>query len=165
VGCGERALGTPPSRNETIFIDVLPTGPPLVIAGATVVTMNPACDIVRAVVAVAADGTSAGLLPPVLPRPRPRGSDRECGARHAGRSRHPRPLPLRAERRPVRHPGLRRPTDDVRTVLVGGRVVVDEGRLLTLDEDAVRTEVVAARDALLARAGFDRLGQWCVDVD
>ena len=42
--------------------------------------------------------------------------------------------------------------DDVRTVLVDGRVVVDEGRLLTLDAAAVRAEATVQRDALLARA-------------
>jgi hypothetical protein len=31
---------------------------------------------------------------------------------------------------------------------------VDERRLLTLDVDAVRAEAVAARDALVARAGL-----------
>jgi cytosine/adenosine deaminase-related metal-dependent hydrolase len=43
---------------------------------------------------------------------------------------------------------------DVRTVLVDGRVVVEDGRLLTLDADAVRREAIVARDALLARSGL-----------
>ena len=43
---------------------------------------------------------------------------------------------------------------DVRTVLVDGRVVVEDGRLLTLDVDVVRREAVAARDALVRRAGL-----------
>ncbi|MCC7371474.1 MAG: amidohydrolase family protein [Chloroflexi bacterium] len=41
---------------------------------------------------------------------------------------------------------------DVRAVLVDGRVVVDAGRLLTLDAEAVRADAVSARDAVLARA-------------
>jgi 5-methylthioadenosine/S-adenosylhomocysteine deaminase len=43
---------------------------------------------------------------------------------------------------------------DVRTVLVDGSIVVDNGRLLTLDAEAVRQEAVAARDALVQRAGL-----------
>ena len=44
--------------------------------------------------------------------------------------------------------------EDVRTVMVDGRVVVEEGRLLTLNPASVRAEARAARDALLARAGL-----------
>jgi cytosine/adenosine deaminase-related metal-dependent hydrolase len=44
--------------------------------------------------------------------------------------------------------------EDVRTVLVDGQVVVEDGRLLTMDVDTVRGEAVAARDALVARAGL-----------
>jgi 5-methylthioadenosine/S-adenosylhomocysteine deaminase len=43
---------------------------------------------------------------------------------------------------------------DVRTVLVDGRVVVENGRLLTLNLDTVRQEAVASREALLARAAL-----------
>ena len=43
---------------------------------------------------------------------------------------------------------------DVRTVLVDSRVVVENGRLLTLDVDAVRQEAIAAREALLTRAAL-----------
>src|SRR5688572_11200190 len=43
---------------------------------------------------------------------------------------------------------------DVQTVLVDGKLVVEERQLLTLDADAVRAEAVAARDALVARAGL-----------
>jgi cytosine/adenosine deaminase-related metal-dependent hydrolase len=43
---------------------------------------------------------------------------------------------------------------DVRSVLVDGRLVVDERRLLTLDPGAVRAEAIVAREALLARAGL-----------
>jgi hypothetical protein len=39
-------------------------------------------------------------------------------------------------------------------VLVDGQVVVEDGRLLTMDVDTVRGEAVAARDALVARAGL-----------
>ena len=47
--------------------------------------------------------------------------------------------------------------DDVRTVLVDGRVVVEEGRLLTMDSASVRVEAVAQRDALLRRADLQSL--------
>jgi 5-methylthioadenosine/S-adenosylhomocysteine deaminase len=43
---------------------------------------------------------------------------------------------------------------DVRTVLVDGTLVVDDGRLLTLDAEAVRADAVEARDALVRRAGL-----------
>ena len=46
---------------------------------------------------------------------------------------------------------------DVRTVLVDGRVAVEDGRLLTLDVETVRAEAIAARDALLARASLTEL--------
>jgi len=41
---------------------------------------------------------------------------------------------------------------DVRTVLVDGTPVVEDGRLLTLDAEAVRQEAIVARDALVRRA-------------
>lgn len=44
--------------------------------------------------------------------------------------------------------------EDVRTVVVDGRVVVEEGRLLTLNPASVRAEARAARDALVTRAGI-----------
>jgi 5-methylthioadenosine/S-adenosylhomocysteine deaminase len=44
--------------------------------------------------------------------------------------------------------------NDVRTVLIDGRVVVEDRRLLTLDAAAVRFEALAERDALVARAGL-----------
>ena len=43
--------------------------------------------------------------------------------------------------------------DDVQTVLIDGRVVVEGGRLVRLDERAVRTDAIVARDAVLARLG------------
>lgn len=43
---------------------------------------------------------------------------------------------------------------DVRTVLVDGQIVVEDGRLLTLDVDAVRRDALGARDAVVARAGI-----------
>lgn len=43
---------------------------------------------------------------------------------------------------------------DVRTVLVDGQLVVEDGRLLTLDLDAVRREARLAREALVGRAGL-----------
>ncbi len=44
--------------------------------------------------------------------------------------------------------------DDVRTVLVDGKVLVEEGRLLTLDEAEVRAEAVVERDKLVGRAAM-----------
>ena len=44
---------------------------------------------------------------------------------------------------------------DVRTVLVDGQVVVDDGCLMTLDPVAVRRAAAAERDALVARASLD----------
>jgi 5-methylthioadenosine/S-adenosylhomocysteine deaminase len=44
--------------------------------------------------------------------------------------------------------------DDVRTVLIGGRVVVEEGRLLTLDEASVLEEAREQRARLVQRAGL-----------
>lgn len=41
---------------------------------------------------------------------------------------------------------------DVRTVLVDGTPMVEDGRLLTLDAEAVRQEAIVARDALVRRA-------------
>ncbi len=43
--------------------------------------------------------------------------------------------------------------DDVRTVLVAGRVLVDEGRATSLDVEAVVTEAERQQKALVARAG------------
>jgi cytosine/adenosine deaminase-related metal-dependent hydrolase len=43
---------------------------------------------------------------------------------------------------------------DVQTVLVDGQMVVEDGRLLTLDVDAVRREAIAARETVVARAGL-----------
>jgi cytosine/adenosine deaminase-related metal-dependent hydrolase len=43
---------------------------------------------------------------------------------------------------------------DVRTVLVDGKRVVEDGRLLTLDAEAVRQDAVVQRDALVKRANL-----------
>jgi cytosine/adenosine deaminase-related metal-dependent hydrolase len=43
---------------------------------------------------------------------------------------------------------------DVRTVLVDGKLAVDDGRLLTLDSDAVRRDAIVQRDALVKRAAL-----------
>ena len=43
---------------------------------------------------------------------------------------------------------------DVQHVLVDGQLIVEGGQLLTLDVAAVRAEAIAARDALVARAGL-----------
>ncbi len=45
-------------------------------------------------------------------------------------------------------------SDDVSHVLVGGRVVVADSRLLTADENLIRAEAEAQRAALLGRAGL-----------
>lgn len=50
----------------------------------------------------------------------------------------------------------------VRDVLVGGRVVVRDGRSTLLDEAALHTEAVAASRAILARAGIDVPHRWPV---
>jgi len=44
--------------------------------------------------------------------------------------------------------------EDVRTTIVDGRVVVEEGRLLTMNAASIRAEARAARDAVLGRAGL-----------
>lgn len=49
--------------------------------------------------------------------------------------------------------------DEVERVYVDGRVVVDGGRLTTMDEDDVRTRSSAAAAALTARAGTDRFAR------
>jgi 5-methylthioadenosine/S-adenosylhomocysteine deaminase len=46
---------------------------------------------------------------------------------------------------------------EVETVVVDGQVVLDGGRLTTVDEDRVRQLAQAAADGLVARAGTDRL--------
>jgi cytosine/adenosine deaminase-related metal-dependent hydrolase len=46
---------------------------------------------------------------------------------------------------------------DVRLVLIGGRIVVENGRLLNISEAEVVADAKAQRAALLQRAGFDRL--------
>lgn len=43
---------------------------------------------------------------------------------------------------------------DVRTVLVDGKIVVDDGRLLTMDPAEVQREAIEARDAVVRRAGI-----------
>lgn len=43
---------------------------------------------------------------------------------------------------------------DVRTVLVDGKLVVEDGWLLTLDAEAVRQDAIIQRDALVRRAGL-----------
>ncbi len=48
----------------------------------------------------------------------------------------------------------------VRDVLVDGKVVVRDGRCTTVDEDALRAEVVAARARLLERAGIAVPSRW-----
>ncbi|WP_044563030.1 amidohydrolase family protein [Azospirillum sp. B4] len=50
----------------------------------------------------------------------------------------------------------------VRDVVVDGRVVVREGRCLTVDEDALRLEARASQAALLVRAGLTPRGAWPV---
>lgn len=45
-------------------------------------------------------------------------------------------------------------SSDVETVLVGGRVVVLDGRLVTADEDEIRANAEVARETLLTRIGW-----------
>ncbi|MEM1333591.1 MAG: amidohydrolase family protein, partial [Actinomycetota bacterium] len=52
----------------------------------------------------------------------------------------------------------------VRDVLVAGRRVVDDGRVVTVDETALRHEAAARRDDLLRRAGLELTPRW-PDVD
>jgi len=49
--------------------------------------------------------------------------------------------------------------DEVETVVVDGRVVVEQGRVTTVDEERVLAEAQAAADALVERAGTARLRQ------
>jgi 5-methylthioadenosine/S-adenosylhomocysteine deaminase len=51
----------------------------------------------------------------------------------------------------------------VRHVMVGGRVVVDEGRCTTMDESELRREAARASGALLARAGLRPPVRWPVE--
>jgi 5-methylthioadenosine/S-adenosylhomocysteine deaminase len=44
---------------------------------------------------------------------------------------------------------------DVESVMVAGRLVLDEGRFTTVDEDAVRRTIDDAADRLLGPAGVD----------
>jgi len=53
---------------------------------------------------------------------------------------------------------------DVRHVLVGGEVVVLDGRCVSLDEDALAVEAAAASAAMLARAGISPPIRWPVRV-
>jgi 5-methylthioadenosine/S-adenosylhomocysteine deaminase len=46
---------------------------------------------------------------------------------------------------------------EVETVVVDGRVVLDQGHLTTLDEDEVRTAAQMAADRLTRRAGTEAL--------
>ena len=48
----------------------------------------------------------------------------------------------------------------VRDVLVAGRVVVRDGRCVTVDEDALAAEAAAAHASLLARAGIEVPHRW-----
>ncbi|WP_218004534.1 amidohydrolase family protein [Microtetraspora niveoalba] len=54
------------------------------------------------------------------------------------------------------------PTHTVRDVLVDGRVVVRDGRLTTIDTDALRREAAERSAALLRRAGLDVPSRWPV---
>jgi 5-methylthioadenosine/S-adenosylhomocysteine deaminase len=50
----------------------------------------------------------------------------------------------------------------VRSVVVGGRVVVEDGRCVTVDEEALRKEAAQASKALLERAGLSLRTRWPV---
>ena len=52
----------------------------------------------------------------------------------------------------------------VRSVVVGGRVVVEDGRCVTVDEEVLRKEAVQASKALLERAGLSLPTRWPVEV-
>ena len=63
---------------------------------------------------------------------------------------------------PVQQPRRRRHRASVRTVLIDGRVVLDEGRLTMLDERAVYERAEALARQQIARAGLSIKSKWPV---
>ena len=51
-------------------------------------------------------------------------------------------------------------TDEVDTVIVNGRLLMQEKRLLTLDEEQVKTNAVVHASKLLERSGVDISPKW-----